>query len=82
MKRVDFLIKDNETAYFDYKKRALFPKVSDNSQKYLQEKGEEGKEMGFVEYHEKQLRDLYMTFVDICKQMRDDSYKTRGMSLK
>lgn len=53
MKRVDFLIKDNESAYHDYKKRSLFPKVSDNSQKYLQAKVEEGKEMGFVEYHEK-----------------------------
>jgi len=44
MKRADFLIKDNESSYRDYKKRALFPKISENKHK-----DDAGEELGFIE---------------------------------
>ena len=37
---VNRIIADNEKAFHDYKKRALFPRVSDRSQAFLQAKSE------------------------------------------
>ena len=32
MEKASVLCKDNESAYFDFKKRSLFPKISDSNQ--------------------------------------------------
>ena len=48
MKRPDIYVKDNESAYFDYKKRALFPKATETKKAYMKP-GEERKELGFIE---------------------------------
>jgi hypothetical protein len=80
MKRADFVIKDNESAYFDYKKRALFPRIADNNNKYNED--DAGEELGFIEHNEKQINDLYKTFVGICKQIREDSYRLEHLAPK
>ncbi len=35
--------------------------------------------MGFVEYQEAQIKEMYDLFVTLCTQLRDDSYKARQM---
>ena len=82
MKRADHLIKDNESAYHDYKKRALFPKINEKKQAYLSEKDKGKKPLGFIEQKEKELRDIYKVFLEISKQVRDDSYKLGRMDKK
>ena len=69
MSKANVMVKDNESAYHDYKKRALFPKMSEPSQAHMQQsknKGD-GKEMGFVEYQESKIIELHNVFVQICK---------------
>ena len=75
MKRADVLIRDNENAYHDYKKRALFPKIADNISRNRKDSVTE--ELGFIESREKEIKDLYKTFVSICKQMRKESQTTQ-----
>jgi hypothetical protein len=35
MQKANVMVKDNESAYHDYKKRALFPKITDKSQAFM-----------------------------------------------
>ncbi len=37
--------------------------------------------MGFVEYQEAQIKEMYDLFVTLCTQLRDDSYKARQMNV-
>lgn len=48
MKSANVMVKDNRQAYHDYKKRALFPKVTDPGKAFLQHEN-----MSFVEFQEK-----------------------------
>ena len=66
MQRVNVLVKDNEQAYHEYKRRALFPKITDNTQAFQQAKAD-GAGMGFVEYQEAQIRELYDIFVSVAQ---------------
>ena len=65
MKRADFLIKDNESAYHDYKKRALFPKINETKQAYLKAEDKGREPLGFIESKEKELKDIYKVFVEV-----------------
>ena len=38
--------------------------------------------MGFVEFKEKQIQDMYDLFLTVCKQIREDSYSARQMPPK
>ena len=88
MNRADALVKDNEKAYHDYKKRELFPKISEqahlnNTSTQKQSPGRKNKNdkgsiskaaatkniepMGFVEFQEKQIQDMYDLFLVVCK---------------
>ena len=86
MNRADALVKDNEKAYHDYKKRELFPKISEqahlnNTNTQRQSPGRKNKAdmgskaaatknvepMGFVEFKEKQIQDMYDLFLVVCK---------------
>lgn len=82
MQRVDVFVKDNQQAYHDYKKRSLFPKISDKTQAFQQSKGETGEEVGFVEYEEGKIREMYDIFRVVCLQVRQDSYELRRMPQK
>ena len=42
MQRVNVFVKDNEQAYHDYKKRSLFPKLTDQSHAFQHQKGQDG----------------------------------------
>ena len=50
MNSANAVVMHNEWAYHDYKKRALFPKVSDPEQEHLRTKNRFGKTMGYVEF--------------------------------
>lgn len=78
MKRADVLIRDNENAYYDYKKRALFPNISDNTSKNRKDAATE--ELGYIESREKEIKDLYNTFVSICTELRNESFRTKDMA--
>ena len=67
MKRVDVFVKDNGQAYHDYKRRALFPKISDTTQAFQQAKGDDGEGIGFIEYQEAQICELYNIFSTVCR---------------
>ena len=64
---MNVLVKDNEQAYHEYKRRSLFPKITDNSQAFQQAKGSGGEAMGFVEYQEAQIKELYDIFVSVAQ---------------
>ena len=66
MQNANVMVKDNQSAYHDYKKRALFPKISDKSQAFMKNKSSTGQSMGFVEYQEAQIKELYDLFVTLC----------------
>ena len=80
MNNANALVKDNQSAYHDYKKRALFPNISDSDQAHLRTMNRLGEPMGFVEYQEHKIKEIYQLFITVCKEIRSDSYKTRSLS--
>lgn len=42
----------------------------------------EVQELGFVEYEEAQIRQMYNIFVSVCQQIREDSYGVEQMDAK
>ena len=67
MNNANAMVKDNESAYYDYKKRSLFPKMSDPDQEHLRTKNRFGKTMGYVEFQEHKVKEIYMLFLTVCK---------------
>ena len=72
--RATVLVNDNQSAYYDYKRNELFPKVQ-NQHEQKQFIKEKGRPMNFVEFEEYLTTKTYKLFLTITKQLRDDSYR-------
>ena len=67
MNSANKIVKDNPSAYQDYKKRALFPKKTDRDQEHLRTMNRHGLPMGYVEFQEHKIKEIYSLFVTVCK---------------